>query len=123
MNQKTAATNSSNKSKPTGENEFTGQVLEFFNSENRLTEIANQIETIQAERKGLSEAINELLGEAESLGVPKKAFRLAIQLRDEKYLERFDKGLIRARAAIGIPMQMEFDFPKKGEGNDDNIRN
>jgi len=85
------------------------KALQVFDADERLAEIANEILQIQSHRKELNELITQKLGEAENLGIPKKAFRLAIALIEEDggKVEMFDKGLFRARKAIGIPMQLE----------------
>lgn len=99
------------------------QVLEFFETEERLKEIAGEIVAIRMNKKDLTEQINKLFGEAEALGVPKKALRLAIELLDEHRRDAFDKGLTIARRALNIAPQMEFQLETKGEKDNDRIRN
>jgi uncharacterized protein (UPF0335 family) len=83
--------------------------LKVFNADSRLREIAEEIIERQADKKILNDGINDLLKEAEALGVPRKAMRLAIALID-KPCANFDRGFITARRAVGIPVQMEFSF-------------
>lgn len=83
------------------------QVTELLTGSTRLREIAEEILQLKADRKRLNEMINTLLKEAETMDVPKKAFRLALELWEKGTYEEFNLGY--ARICEALQLEMEFD--------------
>jgi len=86
------------------------KAAKMLSGETRVKEIAEEILGIQADKKRLNEAINDLLEEAENFGIPKKAMRLAIEMWENEKRSQFNRGYFRACEAIGISVQLEMDF-------------
>lgn len=88
------------------------RVLEIFSADARIQEIADAIQANKLAKKEIDDATKELYREAESLGVPKKALNLAMELQESGAQEYFDKGFWLARRALGIPVQLQLNFEK-----------